>query len=102
MENCPCICQKQQVTAQLHHLEGDNNFQVDWVDDSTIQNMGNVNTLGNSVFLHSLLRMTATIQDTLVSVLHDDGITHDFISKRLAHKLNLPTIKYSFKVKSAF
>ena len=46
--------------------------------------------------------MTATIQYTPVSILHDDGSTHDFISKRLAHKLNFPTVRSSFKVKSAF
>ena len=64
--------------------------------------MGNTYTLGNSIPLHSLLRMTTTIQDTLVSVLHDDGNTHDFSSERLARKLNLTTVKSSFKVKSAF
>ena len=64
--------------------------------------MGNADTEGNSNSLHSLLCMTATIQDTHVSILHDDGSTHDFISKRLAHKLKLPTLISSFKVKSAF
>ena len=102
MANCPCICQKQQGAAQIHHLEGDNNFQADWVDDFAIQNMGNAESTGNSNSLHSLLRMNATVQDTHVSVLHDDGSTHDFISECLAHKLKLPTLKSSFKVKSAF
>ena len=46
--------------------------------------------------------MNAKIHDTNVSLLHDDGSTHDFISTRLAHKLNLPTVKSPFKVKSAF
>ena len=64
--------------------------------------MGNTNTAGNSNSLHSLLHMSATIQDTHVFVLRDDGSTHDFISERLAHKLKLPTLKSSFKVKSAF
>ena len=64
--------------------------------------MGNIDASGNSVPLHSLFCMTATIQDTPVSVLHDDGSTHDFIYERLALELDLTTVKSSFKVKSAF
>ena len=64
--------------------------------------MGNTDASGNPILLHSLLRMIATIQDTLVSVLHDDGSKHDFIFERLTHILNLATVKFSFKVKTAF
>ena len=76
------------------------NFQSDWGNDSLPPD--NNNPSGNPIPLHSLLRMSATINDTQVSVLHDDGSTHDFISQRLAHKLNLTTTKSAFKVKSAF
>ena len=92
----------QHPTAQIHHIEEDNDFQADWVDDSLSHDMGNTDASGNSIPLHSLLRMNAKIHDTQVSVLHDDGSTHDFISERLARKLNLTTIKCPFKVKSAF
>lgn len=64
--------------------------------------MGNTDASGTSIPLHSLLRMNAKIHDTHVFVLHDDDSTHDFISERLARKLNLTTIKCPFKVKSAF
>lgn len=101
--NCP-LSRRQQPhpTTQIHHIEDDNDFQSDWMDDSFSHDMGNMDVSGNSIPLHSLLRMTAKIQDTHVSILHDDGSTHDFISTRLARKLNLTTIKSPFKVKSAF
>lgn len=100
--NCPTTRQRQQAVMQIHHIKGDNDFQADWMDDPQAHDMGNDTAPGNSILLHSLLRMKATIQDTHVSVLHDDGSTHDFISQRLAHKLTLTTTKCPFKVKSAF
>ncbi len=47
--NCPRTRQRQQATAQIHHLEGDNDFQTDWVDDSTFQDMGNTDASGNPI-----------------------------------------------------
>lgn len=97
--NCPMNRQRNNPTAQIHHIEQDNDFQDDWMDNL---DTGNNDTSGTSFPLHSLLRMNAKIQDAQVSVLHDDGSTHDFISDRLVRKLNLTTVKSPFKVKSAF
>ena len=100
--NCPDKHRQPPPTAQIHHIEPDADFQADWMETPHAHDMGNDTAPGNSIPLHSLLRMKATIQDTSVSVLHDDGSTHDFISQRLAHKLNLTMSACPFKVKSAF
>lgn len=51
---------------------------------------------------HSLLCIQGFVNGQPISILHDDSISHDFISERLMHKLQLHTSPSSYKVKSTF
>ena len=50
--------------------------------------------------VHSLLRMLMSIDNSTFNLLHDDGSTHDFISSKLARKLNLTLTPTHYKLKA--
>ena len=52
--------------------------------------------------VHSLLRMPVNIDNSIFNLLHDDGSTHDFISSKLARKLNLTLTPTHYKLKTVF
>ena len=56
----------------------------------------------NQISPHTLLKLKGTIGGKDVTVLLDDGSSHDFISTCFASTLNHPITTSQFKVKTAF
>ena len=74
-------------TAQVHYIEGDStqddlDFAPDWTEDTlqTKVNNKDYTDAGTPNSIHALLHMQGLINKSEVSVLHDDGGSHDFIS----------------------
>ncbi len=74
--------QQWSTNAQLHTIDVEpHTFAPTWTEDSLEQ--------GKLLSIHALLKMTGSIHSKNISVLHDDGSTHDFFSEKLVRELNL-------------